>query len=546
MRLPSFRHKDKQDVVNEKPSSSPARAPATAAPATATSDVLEVSGHDSISLRIHNRTSVEFLALSVFGALHTGNGTSQRVTSSSIPSPPNAAHSGAAGVFGVRNTPVRLPAGREVDVPAVKIQAFTAAATSGYSVALTLNPRSATAASGGGLSAILSAPPPTREPISTAAEATSRLWKPLPFTSTIRTATSAKPGAVLGVATTNTSKQEIHDRVYALQSTDTATNTVHVLLLPSINLSSWMSTLPSTDPLSSFCIPGTHESCALYGWPISSCQETTSSIAVQLSLGIRFLDIRLALKGNPGQQLLYAYHGVTDQKVEFSSILSQVYAFLQANSGETVLMSVKQENNMPGFLDSVLSYINKDQDRWWVGTGMPKLGEVRGKVVLISRFGSSDSQPGGIHPPIWPDSSQTPFQYTLPDGTTVWTQDWYNISTLSAIPTKLSLITALVDKCGSDPAVLGLNFTNGSSFPLALPPWVAKGTGDQSKGTTGGGWWSNIGVNALLVDLVATRLKGGGGWGKRGGLMNVFAMDFFDQTNLGADLASLMVQANFQ
>ena len=73
---------------------------------------------------------------------------------------------------------------------------------------------------------------------------------------------------------------------------------------------------------------------------------------------------------------------------------------------------------------------------------------------------------------------------------------------------------------------------------------MAKGSGDQSKGTSGGGWFSNIGVNALLVDLVATRLKGE--QGKRAGLMNVLALDFFDQNNVGADLASLMIQANFQ
>ncbi|KAJ1017839.1 hypothetical protein NDA16_005155 [Ustilago loliicola] len=309
-----------------------------------------------------------------------------------------------------------------------------------------------------------------------------------------------------------------------------------------------MSDLPSADPLSSFCLPGTHESCALYGWPISAYQESTSSIAYQLSRGIRFLDVRLALKGTPGKQLLYAYHGVTDQKIEFSAILSQVYTFLTTNPSETVLMSVKQENNMAGFLDSVFTYINSNLSAWYLATGMPKLADVRGKIVLISRFGSSNSQPGGIHPPIWPDSSPTPFDYTLPDGTKVVTQDWYNIGSLSAIPTKLKLISTLLDMSGADPAVFGLNFTNGSSFPMALPPWVAKGSGDQSKGTGGGGWFSNIGVNALLVDLIATRLKRGpGGAGaRRAGLMNMFALDFFDQNNLGADLVGLMVQANFQ
>ncbi|SPO30604.1 related to 1-phosphatidylinositol phosphodiesterase precursor [Ustilago trichophora] len=529
MRLPSFKHKQKPDSISEKPSPSiPAPAPV---PTTVT--VSDVDGHDSISLRIHNRTSVEILTLSTFGALHTGSGGAQRIASSSIPSSPNP--DSGVGVFGVRNTPVRVPAGKQVEIPSVRIQAFTAAATSGYEVGLTLNPR--TAKAGGGYSASLSAPAPTLA----SDVAVGRLWKPLPLTTNPTLATSAK-SPILG----SNSPREDTNSIYALQSTDLSTNTIHILLLPTRNLSTWMSILPSSDPLSSFCIPGTHESCALYGWPISACQESTSSIAVQLNRGIRFLDIRLALKGTPGKQLLYAYHGVTDQKIEFSAVLSQVYDFLVANAGETVLMSVKQENNMAGFLDSVFSYINQNPSKWYLGTGMPKLGDVRGKIVLISRFGSSDSQPGGIHPPIWPDSSNSPFNYTLPDGTTVMTQDWYNISSLSAIPTKLSLITTLLSSSGSDPAILGLNFTNGSSFPFALPPWVAKGTGDQTKAASGGGWLQNVGVNALLVDLVATRLKGGNAGAMRGGLMNVFALDFFDQNNLGADLASLMVEANFQ
>ena len=201
---------------------------------------------------------------------------------------------------------------------------------------------------------------------------------------------------------------------------------------------------------------------------------------------------------------------------------------------------------MAGFLDAVFGYVNKNSGMWWLGTGMPKLRDVRGKIVMISRFGTSDSQPGGIHPPIWPDSSATPFSYTLPDSTMVWTQDWYNISSLSAIPQKLALVNTLLSQCGNDSNVFGLNFTNGSSFPFALPPWVAKGTGDQSRAASGGGWLQNIGMNAMLVDMVATRLRGMGGGQKRAGLMNVFALDFFDQNNLGADLTSLMVQANFQ
>ncbi|SNX86989.1 related to 1-phosphatidylinositol phosphodiesterase precursor [Melanopsichium pennsylvanicum] len=539
MRLPSFLHKEKQDAIAEK---SAGLAPVnnsvpTATPAAVTT--FDGDGHDSISLKIHNCTPHEYLAHSVFGALHTGNGVSQRVASSSLPSSPNP--DSAVAAFGVRNTPVRLPAGRAIVVPAVRIHAFTAAATSGYTVDITLNPRLKVGPAVSGWSATLNAPAAAISTNSAECVVEGRLWKPLLLSPTVVSSTKSPN---LGVSI----NKDDQTAVYALQSADVVTNTVHILLLPQRNLSTWMADLPSSDPISSFCIPGTHESCALYGWPISACQETTSTISVQLSRGIRFLDVRLSLKGTPGKQLLYAYHGVTDQKIEFGAILSQVYDFLTTNTSETVLMSVLQENNMSGFLDSVFKYINQNSTKWYLGTGIPKLADVRGKIVLISRFGSSDSQPGGIHPPIWPDSSSKPFNYTLPDGAMVWTQDWYNISSLSNIPTKLSLINSLLTTSGSDPAIFGLNFTNGSSFPFALPPWVAKGTGDQTKAAAnGGGWLQNVGVNALLVDLIATRLKGGQAqWGKRGGLMNVIALDFFDQNNLGADLAGLMVQANFQ
>ncbi|SAM83610.1 related to 1-phosphatidylinositol phosphodiesterase precursor [Ustilago bromivora] len=505
MRLTSFKHKEKQDPIAENPLS-------------------------SFSFSFSSSTTTSPNPASIPTSPKPSIPTTTATT---------AVAASPAGVFGVRNTPVRIPPGRATIIPSVQIQAFTAAATSGYTVSLTLNPRSKTVG-GEGYSAALSAPAPSVQVANNVlTEVPGRLWKPLPLTPTTNT-TSPKSPNLNASSTTDAEKGE----VYALQSTDLTTNTVHVLLLPTINLSSWMSSLPSTDPLSSFCIPGTHESCALYGWPISACQGSTSSISYQLSRGIRFLDIRLALKGTPGKQRLYAYHRVTDERIEFSAILSQVYSFLTANPSETVLMSVKQENNMAGFLDSVFTYINQNLNQWHLGTGMPKLEDVRAKIVLLSRFGSSTSQPGGIHPPIWPDSSPTPFAYTLPDGCKVVTQDWYNIGSLSAIPTKLKLIQTLLDMGGSDPAVLGLNFTNGSSFPIALPPFVAKGSGVQSKGVSGRGWFSNIGVNALLVDLVATRLKGA--FGVRAGLMNIFALDFFDQNNLGADLASLMVHANFQ
>jgi 1-phosphatidylinositol phosphodiesterase len=109
---------------------------------------------------------------------------------------------------------------------------------------------------------------------------------------------------------------------------------------PSWETSTWLSSLSSSLPLSSLFLPGTHESCALYGWPFSQCQRGRS-ILVQLQDGIRFLDIRLSIK----QHKLIAYHGVQSQVIHFAEeggILDQVQAFLEKNVTETVVMSVKQ------------------------------------------------------------------------------------------------------------------------------------------------------------------------------------------------------------
>lgn len=70
-------------------------------------------------------------------------------------------------------------------------------------------------------------------------------------------------------------------------------------------------------------------------------------------------------------------------------------------------MSIKQENAQTGFKDLVLNtYVAPQPEKWFLEPRVPTLGEARGKIIMFSRFGSSDEQPGGIHPPIWPDSKK--------------------------------------------------------------------------------------------------------------------------------------------
>ncbi len=169
-----------------------------------------------------------------------------------------------------------------------------------------------------------------------------------------------------------------------------------------------MASLPSSASLTSLCIPGTHESLALYGYPISTCQSSDASVAKQLLDGIRFLDVRLIAKpvgAPPAQQRLLAYHGVTDERMELSSVLDACFRFLDASRGETLIMSVKSEGNARETQECFEAvYLRPTRGRWFLQPRVPTLGEARGKIVLLSRYAPGNEQPGGIHPPIWPNN----------------------------------------------------------------------------------------------------------------------------------------------
>ncbi|PWN38596.1 PLC-like phosphodiesterase, partial [Meira miltonrushii] len=331
------------------------------------------------------------------------------------------------------------------------------------------------------------------------------------------------------------------------------------LILQDIPTSSFLSTLPDSSLLSQLCLPGTHESLARYGWPISTCQSMQSTVQQQLQDGIRYLDIRLVPKGEPGQVRLLAYHGITDERIEMGAVLSQCWQFLQSQSGkrETIIMSIKQESgDQDTFIRTLFdTYVDQTppapngkssgRDRWFLENRVPTLGEVRGKIVMLSRFVIDQSYgfPGGISPPIWPNSLKGIFNYTLPSGQEVFTQDWYDIGSLSQLDAKFALIEQLSKQSSAAGNAFSLNYTNGSSFPFALPPAVAKGyliDGITCAATTQG---INIRVRNFVADLQfdskpSTRST-------LPGLQITWAMDYYNEPEGAADLVPLLISSNF-
>ena len=159
-----------------------------------------------------------------------------------------------------------------------------------------------------------------------------------------------------------------------------------ILKLPVKSVNNWMSKVDDSAALSSLTIPGSHDSMArtAMGGLSGECQYL--DLDSQLNAGIRFLDIRLENK----EKDLRAVHGFIDQGTNFSSIERTIETFLKNNPSEGLIVSIKDENrkNPSQFQPVLVPYLNPTY--WLLGNTLPStLGEIRGKVVLLSRFENS-------------------------------------------------------------------------------------------------------------------------------------------------------------
>ncbi|KAA1477106.1 PLC-like phosphodiesterase [Dentipellis sp. KUC8613] len=320
--------------------------------------------------------------------------------------------------------------------------------------------------------------------------------------------------------------------------------------------------MPDSLALSAVCLPGTHDTMAFYGWPMSQCQSGDTPLSVQLVSGIRVLDIRLAVKKGH----LISYHGQYPQRTPFSSILRDLQEFLTSpkSSRETVVVSVKQEDydDTPprDFSATVRKEIEESpggMGLWYLKNKVPLLGEVRGKAVMFSRFGGDGAEwEGGleglgIHPTTWPDSDKEGFSWELKN-TLIRTQDWYHIPSFLSIPEKVDLATTMLvppAAAESDIPVLSITYFSASSFPLAAPTVVSTGFGWPSIGL------GVDGVNTLVGRWLLDMFSGHEDAGARGvekrdvtdgpKLRGWTFMDFFTEP-VGSEVVPLLVECNFR
>ncbi len=160
----------------------------------------------------------------------------------------------------------------------------------------------------------------------------------------------------------------------------------------------------------------------------------------------RFVDIRTKLSGSE----LKIYHGISYQRTNLHAVISDTLDFLNAHPSETILMSIKDENDDTD-ANSYLSVLNEHlntipSNRKLITTSVPTLSQARGRIVVIDRF------PGSIGAMIWGASYMD-------------IQDDYSVPTLFHRDDKWHKVRDQLDQAKNDgnKNKLYINFCSGSS-----------------------------------------------------------------------------------
>jgi 1-phosphatidylinositol phosphodiesterase len=224
----------------------------------------------------------------------------------------------------------------------------------------------------------------------------------------------------------------------------------------------WMADFADARGVAELSIPGTHDSGALLEPIPGVARAQQLVIADQLVAGVRYLDLRC----RHYQNAFLIYHGPIDQGQTFDDVLATMAKFLDEHPGETLIVSVKEEAAPQGttrsFEATFAAYVAQAPDRWYLGDTLPRLGDVRGRLVLLRRF-TAIAAPLGIDGSAWADDTT----FSLTTAASLRIEDDYIVTDNAA---KWTAITALLAEARSgDAATLFLDYTSGYQTMSGLP-----------------------------------------------------------------------------
>ncbi len=162
----------------------------------------------------------------------------------------------------------------------------------------------------------------------------------------------------------------------------------------SFNSCNWMSYLPDDMNITDISIPGSHDAgtakTTTHLNSSAQCQQHT--IWEQLNAGVRYFDIRIEKKTDG--ELCLTHGGIDcwlgDEHLKFTTVMDWVDRFLTENPSETVIFQMMvQKGGEKGerlTIDRMKNWDRVYRGENWQNPVMPELGDLRGKVMFISRF----------------------------------------------------------------------------------------------------------------------------------------------------------------
>lgn len=166
----------------------------------------------------------------------------------------------------------------------------------------------------------------------------------------------------------------------------------------------WMKYVDDNKFLDELSIPGTHDSgtCSVDNdtEPQSSqakCQQ--DYIPTQLLEGIRYFDIRLGKGNDPGIDHGSCYLLKKDGHfMHLSDVVGYFKKFLNENPSEALIMLVSRGNNEAtneSLTTAFAKVLDDNPKLFYTSSRVPTLNEVRGKIVLLRRFGLAGDSVSG-------------------------------------------------------------------------------------------------------------------------------------------------------
>jgi hypothetical protein len=234
---------------------------------------------------------------------------------------------------------------------------------------------------------------------------------------------------------------------------------VTVMLVPDLRAENWMARLPDDALVAEVSIPGAHDAATGSGWaglygPIGNKFAKTQDLDLRQlwDVGIRAFDLRPAMH----KHYMSLNHGMVPTRLHFDEVLYRFRDWLRDNPSEFIVIHLLHAGDGDKVKDSyetrLQQLLTRLDLRDWLADFRPDLrvGDVRGKMLILSRNRYSDRPVGGCFvgwtgSPDWRRQTQGRIVGKGDISARVYMQDFSSTYAKGALDIKTAAVTRMLD-----------------------------------------------------------------------------------------------------